>query len=128
VERHLVAIREKLVAMRELRRQIKEHQRRLLECAANVYSEQSEPLDGITATYSEVMLGDGPCTDSPIETHVLAHPRGEVMSIPGQKHWIAWREKRQPDDAVHPPDHASMRTDACLFCGKIVDPADSDPV
>ena len=68
---------------------------KLRAIAAMVFSEESEPINGITAEPREIVVSHRICAMSPIM--VCAYAYG-VMSLPGQR-------------------GAATGDDACLFCG-----------
>ncbi len=77
--------------------EVRKREGKLRKIAAKVFSEMSEPIDGMTIEPREVILGRRPCTESPISVCVYSD---HVMSIPGQK-----------------GVKSATGCDACLFCG-----------
>ena len=111
-------IAEAKTTVKSLVGQIRHREGRLRRIAADAFSEESEPIDGVTAEVREIVLGSKPCAMSAIGICVYSR-LGHVMSIPGQRESAAWREKHGhayfEDIQKWGP---ATGTDACLFCGK----------
>ena len=108
-------IDEAKVKVKALMGQIKNREGRLRRIAADAFSTESEPINGITAEVREIVLGLEACPASPIGICVYSN---RAMSLPGQREVAAWHKEHghTTADAMKKWGPAT-HTDACLFCG-----------
>ena len=78
---------------------IQQREGKLRRIAADAFSAESEPIDGITAEPGEIILGSKSCEVSPIGDCVYSH---SAISLPAQRRTA---------------DSSATHWDACLFCG-----------
>jgi hypothetical protein len=115
--REIVEARERILG---LKNEIRKNQTKLIQIVVMVFNEVSRPLNGDTVENREIVLGFAVCTESPIGICVYSE---DATSIPAQREAEAWHEAhRGTPEQYRCPASDARRTDACLFCGTVLDP------
>ncbi len=118
-ESRLREIAESREIIRRESRKIGTHLGALARAVEKPFDEESAELDGMLFDPKWAVIGYESCAESPIGVCIYNE---RVISLPGQRLHAGERLPKPNDPPNFSPYacHAECRTDACLFCGKLM--------